>query len=226
VKPDDKPERFEMLELDSVTGHFAKEKNGERVILGKEDDGIIIFESGSTHLYSLRKSGVQHSGKFRIRAEAETFRSETPIVVAIFAGNYSKGQSRILGYWDAVPDETLEIDFEPILRRGEYIFPQVFELMKPKDNSNIWNVGAEKYEGAGLKLKWVSLEGPLHNSWPPESATNLLPGVTFKKREHLAWRNNRHIQFDIEPPKKNQQIAAFLVGQSTFLLFLEKHSRF
>lgn len=208
VKPDDKPERFELLELDSVVDHFAKEKDGEHVILGKEDDGIIIFESNSTYLYSFRKSGVEHSGTFRIRAEAETFRSETPIVVAIFAGNYSKGQSRILGYWDAIPDETLEIDFEPVLRRGEYIFPQAFELMKPADNANIWNVGPKKYEGAGLKLKWVSLEGPLHNSWPPASASNLLPGVKFKKREHLAWRNNRHIQFDIEPPKTDQKIAA------------------
>ena len=207
VKPEDKPERFEMLELDSVTEHFAKGKDGEHIILGKEDDGIVIFESGSTYLYSIRQSGMEHAGTFRIRAEAETFRSETPIVVAIFAGNYSRGQSRILGYWDAVPDETLEIDFQPTLRRGEYIFPQAFELMRPKDNANIWNVGPEKYEGAGLKLKWVSIEGPLHSSWPPESASSLLPGVKFKKREHLAWRNNRHIQFDIEPPNKDQLIA-------------------
>ncbi|QEG23233.1 DUF1592 domain-containing protein [Mariniblastus fucicola] len=204
VEPDSKPQRFEMLELESVKNHFAPEggKN-KHIILGKEDDGIVIFESGSTYLYSLKKSGMDHSGTFRIRAEAETFRSDTPIVVAFFAGSYSRGQSRILDYWDAVPGETLEIDFEPTLRRGEYIFPQAFELMKSKDNANIWNVGPEKYEGAGLKLKWVSIEGPLHNSWPPVSATNLLPGVKFNKREHLAWRNNRHIQFDIETPEGN-----------------------
>ena len=210
LKPDDEPTKFEMLELDSVKQHLDQPEDGHK-ILGKEDDGIVIFASGSTYLYSLQKAGVEHSGTFRIRAEAETFHSETPIVVAIFAGNYSRGQSRILGYWDAVPDETLEIDFEPILRRGEYIFPQAFELTKPKDNSNIWNVGPDKYEGAGLKLKWVSIEGPLHNTWPPESASSLLPGVKFKEREHHAWRNNRHIQFDIEMPEGNPLVA---VGQS------------
>ncbi len=207
VKPDNKPERFELLELKSVKEHFAKNDKGEQIILGKEDDAIVIFESGSTYLYSLRKSGMEHSGSFHIRAEAETFRSETPIVLAFFAGNYTRGQSRIIGYWDAIPGETLEVDFEPILRRGEYIFPQAFELTKPKDNTNIWNVGPDKYEGAGLKLKWVSIEGPLHNSWPPDSATNLLPGFEFIKREHMAWRNNRHIQFDIVPPEKDQLVA-------------------
>ena len=202
VKPDDEPERFEMLELESIKDHFAKKEKGDRIILGHEDDGIVIFESGSTYLYSLKKSGMEHSGIYRIRAEAETFRSETPIVLAMFAGNYSRGQSRILGYWDAVPGETLEVDFEPTLRRGEYLFPQVFELMKTKDNSNIWNVGPEKYTGAGLKLKWVSVEGPLHNSWPPKSVANLLPGVEIREREHLGWQNDRHVQFEVVPPEK------------------------
>ena len=201
-RPDDEPKLFEMLELESVKNHFAKKGNNDRVILGKEKDGIVIFESNSTYLYTLNNSGVEHSGTFRIQAEAETFRSETPIVLAFFAGNYNKGQSRIVGYFDVMPDEPLKVDFETTLRRREYVFPQAFEIMKPEDNSNVWNVGADEFEGAGLKLKWVSLEGPLHNEWPPVSATNLLPGVEFKEREHLGWKNSKHIQFDIVPPKK------------------------
>ena len=206
VKPDDKPQRFEMLELESVKEHFAQKGDDAHLILGKEDDGIVIFDSSSTYLYSIRKAGMEHSGIYQIRAQCETFQSETPVVIAFFAGNYSRGQSRILRYWDVVPGETLEIDFETTLRRHEYIFPQVFDLVGPKDNSNIWNEGPKKYKGAGLKMNWVSIDGPLHNSWPPESASNLLPGVKFKKREHLGWINNRHIQYDIVVPK-DQQIA-------------------
>ena len=202
-RPDDEPKLFEMLELESVEKHFEGKGNDGHVILGKEKDGIVIFESNSTYLYTIQNSGVEHSGTFRIQAEAETFRSKTPIVLAFFAGNYNKGQSRIVGYFDVVPGETLKVDFETTLRRREYLFPQAFEIMKPKDNSNVWNVGAEKFEGDGLKLKWVSLEGPLHNQWPPDSASNLLPGVEFKEREHTGWKNNRHIQFDIVPPKEN-----------------------
>ena len=219
LKPDDEPERFELLEMQSVKDHFSQKGDDNHIILGKEDDGIVIFDSGSTYLYSMRPAGMEHSGAYRIRAEAETFNSDTPVTVAIFAGNYSRGQSRILGYWDAVPGETLEIDFEPILRRREYIFPQVFDLVKPKDNSNIWNLGPEKYKGAGLKLKWVSVEGPLHNSWPPKSATNLLPGVKFKKREHLGWINNRHIQYDIVVPQDQQAAIAKSLSKLAALAF-------
>lgn len=205
VKPDDTPERFEMLELDSVKEHFAKKGKDAHLILGKEDDGIVIFDSSSTYLYSLRKSGMEHSGVYRIQAEGETFQSKTPVIVAIFAGNYSRGQSRLLGYWDAVPDEPLKIDFEVTLRRREYVFPQIFDLMSPEDSSNIWNLGPKKYKGEGMKLNWVSIDGPLHNTWPPESATSLLPGVEFKKRKHLGWINNRHIQYDIVVPKNKQK---------------------
>lgn len=202
IKPDDEPEIFEMRKLDSVKDHFAK-KGTETIILGKEDDGIVIYDSKSTWLYSLRKAGVEHAGVYRIKAQAETIRSKTPIVLAFFAGNYSRGQSRILSYVDVVPDKPLDVDFETNLRRGEYIFPQAFELTKPKDNANVWNVGAKKYTGAGLKLKWVSLDGPLHNSWPPISASNLLPGVKFKKLEHRQWVNDKHIHFGIIPPKND-----------------------
>ena len=205
VKPDDTPERFELLKLDSVKEHFAQKGDDAHVILGKEDDGIVIFDSSSTYLYSLRKAGMEHSGVYRIRAEGETFQSKTPVVVAIFAGNYTRGQSRLLGYWDAVPDEPFEIDFEVTLRRREYIFPQIFDLMSPEDSSNIWNLGPKKYKGEGMKLNWVSIDGPLHNSWPPESATSLLPGVEFKKRKHLGWINNKHIQYDIVVPKDKQK---------------------
>ena len=107
MKPDDTPERFELLKLDSVKEHFAQKGDDAHVILGKEDDGIVIFDSSSTYLYSLRKAGMEHSGVYRIRAEGETFQSKTPVVVAIFAGNYTRGQSRLLGYWDAVPDLSL-----------------------------------------------------------------------------------------------------------------------
>ena len=202
AKPDDEAEVFEMLKLDSVQKHFSQ-KSSETVVLDRDKDGIIIYDSSSTWLYSLHKSGVEHSGEYRIEARAETVRSETPIVLAFFAGNYSRGQSRILNYFDVVPGEKLSVDFETMLRRGEYIFPQAFELTQPEDGSNVWAVGAKDYQGSGLKLKWVSLTGPLHNSWPPVSATNLLPGVEFKKLKHTRWVNNKHIHYEIVPPTKD-----------------------
>lgn len=203
VKPDDEAEVFEMLQLDSVKEHFAK-KNGQTLVLGREKDGIVIYDSDSTWLYSLRKSGVEHSGEYQIQALAETHRSETPIVLAFFAGNYSRGQSRILGYFDVLPGKQTRLDFEAMLRRGEYIFPQAFELNRPKNGDNVWAIGANNYQGAGLKLSWISLAGPLHNTWPPISATHLLPGVKFKKRKPTHWVNNRRIDYEIVPPKKNR----------------------
>ena len=30
-------------------------------------------------------------------------------------------------------------------------------------------IGADKYKGPGLAVQWVEVEGPLHDTWPPES---------------------------------------------------------
>ena len=64
VKPPDEAEVFEMLELKSVKDHLSGKDDHK--ILGEEEDGIVIFESNSTYLYSIRKSGMKHSGIYRI----------------------------------------------------------------------------------------------------------------------------------------------------------------
>jgi hypothetical protein len=199
-QPLSEPERFEFLELKSIKEHFNP-KGDDRVILGKADDGIIVFESGSTYLYSLKKSGMPHTGIYKIRVGAEAVNSEQPVILAVQAGNYKNGQTRILAYRDIEPDEPAEIEFETVVREGEYLFPQALDLVGQEDGKTVWSVTAEKYQGAGLKLKWLEIEGPMHEVWPPRSARDLLPDAKFKKREHQGWVNGRHVDFFIEPPK-------------------------
>ena len=35
--------------------------------------------------------------------------------------------------------------------------------------NTVHKIGADKYEGKGLAVQWVEVEGPLLRLWPPES---------------------------------------------------------
>src|SRR5262249_59599723 len=37
----------------------------------------------------------------------------------------------------------------------------------------VHKIGADKYQGPGLAVQWVEVEGPLHDSWPPPSHRRL-----------------------------------------------------
>ena len=48
-------------------------------------------------------------------------------------------------------------------------------------------VGADKYDGPGLVVQWVEVEGPLLESWPPESHRKLLGDL---KQERMSAKDN------------------------------------
>src|SRR4029078_8885435 len=51
--------------------------------------------------------------------------------------------------------------------------------------------GAEKYDGPGLAVQWVEVEGPLHDAWPPESHRRIFgelprsPAPVFNDRNRV-----------------------------------------
>ena len=43
------------------------------------------------------------------------------------------------------------------------------ELELEKKGVTVWNQGADAFGGSGIAIKWIEVEGPLHNQWPPKS---------------------------------------------------------
>src|SRR4029078_13626463 len=57
--------------------------------------------------------------------------------------------------------------------------------------------GAEKYDGPGLAVQWVEVEGPLYDSWPPESHRRIFgdlpqgkaPGYNYPQRGEVVSKD-------------------------------------
>jgi hypothetical protein len=72
----------------------------------------------------------------------------------------------LVGYFDAPVDEPKVFEFV------EHVEPHTGFTILPyglAGASTIDKVGADKWEGPGLAVQWVEIEGPLNETWPPES---------------------------------------------------------
>jgi hypothetical protein len=76
------------------------------------------------------------------------------------------GKPHLVGYFDAPPEKPRVIEFVDDLEERNTIRILPYGLASAQA---VDKVGADTYGGPGLAIDWVEVEGPLHDTWPPES---------------------------------------------------------
>ena len=198
-KPESKTRKFEFLKSKFVTEHLKKKD--EHIVIGETDDAAIMFNTAS-YLFKIDYH-LEYSGIYKIRANASGFQNDRPVVLTFNAGNYNRGFTQILGFFDLEKDKERTLEVESYLTNGQYVFPGAEDLDVQPDGKTIWNVGPETYKGSGVAIKWLELEGPIFEKWPPFSTTNLLKGVKLKKLKNKKWipKQQTHHQYEVVAPK-------------------------
>jgi len=75
------------------------------------------------------------------------------------------GGPGLVGYFDAPPQQAgRSSSSSNRLSRGGTI--RLMPYGVPGANT-IHKIGADKYDGPGLNIEWIEVEGPLHDIWPP-----------------------------------------------------------
>lgn len=172
-------------------------KNSTEKVFRLQDDGeVICFSSSAWNAVGLTSFYPPDRGKYRFRISSSGFQSSSkPVTFRIDAGVMGMvGKSHLLGYFDASPDKPTVLEFvEELEARGTIrILPYGLSGAQ-----TVNKIGADKYEGAGLAVQWVDVEGPLYESWPPEShrkifsnlPTKAAPTYNFSKRVEVSSDN-------------------------------------
>src|SRR6185369_9206037 len=58
---------------------------------------------------------------------------------------------------------------------------------------DVTRVGAEEYKGPGLVVQWVEVEGPLLDTWPPESHRRLFGDLAQQSAPDVDHPNRREV---------------------------------
>ena len=198
-EPESKKYRFNYAESKLVKKHLDENKGKDgHAIVGELDDGIVMF-SDASYIYKIDKH-IEYDGWYKLRAHGFAYNSDKPTILTLNSGDYNRGFTEVVGWFDLQPDKPTTVEVEVRLSRGQYIFPGVSDLDVQPDGKTIWNIGPKDYEGSGVAIKWIELEGPIYEQWPPYSTTNLLKDLKLTKLKNKKWDASRgtHLGYEVD----------------------------
>ncbi len=132
------------------------------------DDSVVLFSSSPWNAITFVPFYPPDRGKYRIRISAFGYQSGgKPASYRIDVGPMLMGtKSHLVGYFDAAANQPTLAEFVDHFEARDHFRIHPYGLANA---STVTKVGADRYEGAGLAVEWVEVEGPLHAIWPPES---------------------------------------------------------
>jgi hypothetical protein len=195
-------QRFLYKEQEGILRNLKEEKS----ILRDLGDEIAIFADAS---YITRLHGIylSQSGRYRIRARGRAFQSKGPVILKLHAGNWQSGSTRVLGFFDLEPHESSEVEVIAWLDHGEYLYPAPDDLDTDSQGQRVWNSGGAKYEGEGIAIEWLEVEGPLGEVWPPESLSRVFGDTPVSPLEKPQWKDGKRIAYELQPQDPKQQLS-------------------
>jgi hypothetical protein len=168
------------LVLDQVFGPEAAPRRVDKTVNIKDlpsrdtadrvlPDGVVLFSGAK----GLPLYGVSVSGPwtYRLRIQAKAIQSERPVVMQVDGGVTGRIPGHIAGFFEVPPDKitTIELTDRAVENSDTFSFALV-------GGFPWWSVKADEYQGVGLFLGDIHVEGPLEE-WPPPSRARLLRDV-------------------------------------------------
>lgn len=148
------------------------------------DDAVATFFDGaSTYMFHTDTEGyaVPRAGRYRVSVEAYPYQAISPVTLTLFKGNEGVAAAAaltdLIGSFDLVGDESRTMEVTTFLKPGQVISPSVADLKKPPgDYVNYYapDKNVRDYEGEGIAIKWLAVEGPIFDAWPPAGTRKLL----------------------------------------------------
>jgi mono/diheme cytochrome c family protein len=135
-------------------------------VFRKLDDAVVLFCSSPWQAITLYEFYPSDRGRYRFRVSVSGFQSQgKPVTFRIGAGSSRlAGKSGLVGYFDAPADKPTVFEFVETMEPRTTISILPYGLASAQ---SVHKVGADAWEGPGLAIQWIEVEGPLHDTWPP-----------------------------------------------------------
>lgn len=161
-----------------VTRHQLGEGNDERNIgrswQRRERDGAVVaFLNDDTYPGLLTRSfSAPFPGRYLVTLRVDAYRSERPIQVSVYSAQWAAGGLRRTrhGTFDVQTGEGSVIEVEVPLERGQFL--QLMPHGLPNSWGDVYRRGdngestAADFQGPGLAIQGIEVEGPLIDEWP------------------------------------------------------------
>ncbi|MGB7346852.1 MAG: DUF1592 domain-containing protein [Pirellulaceae bacterium] len=178
----------------------------------KTDHDVITFRGGN-YVFRSDNNGFKPpiAGRYRITVKAAAHQPRSSITVSLKRQNDKQGESELFAAWDLVGEDYREVSTTKYLRPDNYIYVSADELEPAPDGRVIYNAqSASTFQGEGVKIRRVTVAGPLEITWPPERTRTLFAGIEWEPRRE-SRDDVRYASILTKPPQKHIRdiVAAF-----------------
>lgn len=147
------------------------------------DDGtVVLFISTHDTTVTVSQFDPLDPGYYRFRISASGFQSSgKPVTFAVH--NHTAG---LVGYFDAPPEKPTVFEFIARQERNRGSI-QIAPYGLGKEVTQTPGKAAQ-YQGTGLAVHWVEVEGPLYDTWPPASHRRIFGDLPRARVDHNSDR--------------------------------------
>jgi hypothetical protein len=172
------------------------------------DDGLVMFSSSAWQGITLTQFYPPDRGRYRFRLASHAVQSgEKPVTYRVDAGPMLMAtKNHLVSYFDAPPGESRVAEFIDHFEARDHIRLLPYGLASAQA---VHKVGAETYDGPGLAVEWIEFEGPLHETWPPESHRRIFGDLPQKPAPAYNARNRVEVVSDDPPADAHRLLKSF-----------------
>lgn len=153
------------------------------------DDGLVMFSSSAWQAVTVSQFYPPDRGRYRFKLTVSAVQTDKPVVFRVEAGPMLMAtKNHLVGYFDAPPGGPKVIEFTDHLEARSTIRILPYGLTSAQA---VNKVGADTWDGPGLLVHGVEVEGPLHDRWPPDSHRRVFgdlpqgPAPVVNKRDRV-----------------------------------------
>ncbi len=167
----------------------------------------VFFLSNENPPTHLRKFKAPVAGRYRFRVGAYAFQSEQPITFRVYTAELFRrdAESRLIGHFRAPP--IVDGDFAPTEFAVRLDAGETIKFMPYDVGYDIYRIGAANYQGAGLAVQAVEIEGPVRET--TQGRTSLFANLKVEQTQRAdAGRNSRNAAPRFTVASKNPEADA------------------
>ena len=126
--------------------------------------------------------------RYRVTLDAYPYQATSTVTLTLFQGNQqgvaTAALNEMIGSFDLVDAEGRVVEVTPYLRPRDLVAPSLADVYRPPDDKISYfqpQYNVQDYPWEGIALRWMTIEGPLYEDWPPPSTRELLAGIEFDR---------------------------------------------
>ena len=173
-----------------ITAFYKDSREAEKFIGNRwkllDDGAVVRFSGGGYPSGMIRGSRVRQAGKYRVRIVGYAHQSKDPIAFSVGGTSFERGSERpIYSFFEVPPDEPTVVEFEAWIEPNYMLAIEPFGINDPERYKR---KSIDEYQGPGLAIGEVTLEGPLVDEFPSRGHRLLFDGLD---RVEIPPRNPR-----------------------------------